>query len=571
MNTKRLSGIYLTLVALGTVLTHHTVAVADNQLPQEQELIAILESDAPPQDKAVPCKQLAVVGTEAAVPALAQLLPNSDLSSWARIALEAIPGPAADKALRDAIDQVDGRLLIGIINSIAVRRDAEASGALIPHLQNDNADVAVAAAIALGRIGSEAASNALVQKLDESRAPVRSAIAEGCVLCAEKQLDAGNNAEAIRLYDQVRQADVPQQRMLESTRGAILARGSDGIPLLIEQLGSDDKAQFQLGLMTAREIPGAVVTQALVAQLDQATPFRQMMVVLALAGRTDEKVLPAVMKIAKSGPMEVRLVAMEALQQVGDVSCVTALLEVATDANVDLSRMAKTALEGMSGDQVNADLIGRLAEAKGEMRQSIIEVIGLRRIKDAVPQLLKAVQDTDGETRTAALLALGETVGPDNLSVLVKRAAAAAHPSPAEAEAALKALRTACVRMPDREACAAQLVEAMPQAPAGTQRSMVEILGAMGGSNALAAVGSAAKQGAPEVKDAASRVLGEWMSADAAPVLLDLAKTRRNRNTAFVRLRDSCEFQGSLTCPSTRPLRCAATQSIPQSEILNGR
>jgi len=53
----------------------------------------------------------------------------------------------------------------------------------------------------------------------------------------------------------------------------------------------------------------------------------------------------------------------------------------------------------------------------------------------------------------------------------------------------------------------------------------LEILSAMGGAKALQAVGAAAKDAHPEIQDTASRLLGEWMTVDAAPVLLDLART----------------------------------------------
>src|SRR2546429_263587 len=72
-----------------------TAAEKQASSEKERKLIAILQSDAPAKDKAVPCKQLAVYGTKAAVPALAPLLSDPQLSSWARIALEAIPDPAA--------------------------------------------------------------------------------------------------------------------------------------------------------------------------------------------------------------------------------------------------------------------------------------------------------------------------------------------------------------------------------------------------------------------------------------------------------------------------------------------
>jgi len=83
---------------------------------KESDLISTLQSTAPKAEKAMACKLLAVYGTEKAVPALAPLLADMELASWARTALEVIPGPAPDAAFRSALDQVQGRLLIGTIN-----------------------------------------------------------------------------------------------------------------------------------------------------------------------------------------------------------------------------------------------------------------------------------------------------------------------------------------------------------------------------------------------------------------------------------------------------------------------
>ncbi|HXY36116.1 MAG TPA: hypothetical protein VEI07_17910, partial [Planctomycetaceae bacterium] len=66
---------------------------------KEADLIKILQSDAPKAKKADACKDLAVYGSPKAVPELARLLSDAQLASWARIALEAIPGPASDTAL----------------------------------------------------------------------------------------------------------------------------------------------------------------------------------------------------------------------------------------------------------------------------------------------------------------------------------------------------------------------------------------------------------------------------------------------------------------------------------------
>jgi hypothetical protein len=53
------------------------------------------------------------------------------------------------------------------------------------------------------------------------------------------------------------------------------------------------------------------------------------------------------------------------------------------------------------------------------------------------------------------------------------------------------------------------------QAPPGARRWLTIVAGIARGAR-------------PEIQDAATRALGNWMSVDAAPVLLDLAKTLRD-------------------------------------------
>jgi HEAT repeat protein len=489
---------------------------------KERELLAVLRSDAPKAEKALACKRLTVDGSSAAVPELAKLLEDAELASWARIPLEAIPGPEADEALRKALDKVNGRLLVGTINSIGVRRDAQAVEPLAARLQNPDVEVASAAAVALGHISTDAATKPLRKSLAGAPAKVRSAIAEGLVLCAERLQAAGRSAEAIEIFDEVRKADVPRQRLLEATRGAILARNHEGIALLIEQVRSPDKAFFQLALGTAREFPGTEIDQALAGEVSRAAPDRAALVIQAMADRKDTVVLPAILKAAGQGEKEVRLAAIDALGRVGDASCLSPLLEIGAGPDAELAQAAKAALADLPGDNVNQDIITRLAQAEGKSYPLLIEVVGQRRI-DAVPALVKALDHADKSVRAAALTSLGDTVPAARLSVLISQVVAPKHAE--DAPTALRALKTACVRMPDREACAAELSAAMQTSPPATKTALLEIVGAVGGTKALATVGAAAKSGDPQLQDTSSRLLGEWMTIDAAPVLLELAKT----------------------------------------------
>ena len=511
---------------------------ADTKNPAEDKvakLIGVLQSSEAPANKAIACKQLAIYGTKDAVPALAALLPDEQLASWARIALEAIPDPAAEEALRQAMGKLQGRLLIGVINSLGVRRDAKATDALVGRLKDADAEVASAAAAALGRLGGASIAKILEQSLAGAPAAVRSAVAEGCILCAERFLAEGNADEAVKLYDTVRKGDVPKTRICEATRGAILARQSAGVPLLVEQLRSADKDLFAIGLRTARELPGREATAALVAELGQATPDRQALLILALADRGDAAGLPAVLQAAKSGPEKARIAAIRVLPRLGDASCVPALLDAAKAGEAELSQTALAVLADLPGKEVDDDVAARLGKAQGKDRQVLIQLAGQRHIEAATPELLKAAEDADGQVRAAALVALGSTIAIGDLPVLIARVANPRQPE--ETKAAEEALSAACTRMPDREACAERLVAAMAQCPAPAKRRFLGVLSAVGGAKALQTVGAAAKDADPETQDAASRLLGEWMNADAGPVLLDLVKTAADKKYKIRALR----------------------------------
>ena len=524
MHTTRpyLRSFTLFVASIATLAILSVAAVPISAAETEAELLAVLRSDAPGGEKAIVCKKLAIHGSNAAVAELAKLLPNPQLSSWARLALEVIPGDEADEALRSATQTLDGRLLVGTINSIGVRQDAGAVEILGSRLQDNDPEVAAAAAVALGRIGNDAATQLLQQALQIASGDVRSAVAEGYLLCAERLRGDDKSGAATEIYDEIRKAELPMQRIVEATRGAILSRNEDGIALLMETFRSDDKKLFQLALGTAREFPGGEVDQALAVELTRATPQRAALIVQAMADRPDTVVLDAVLQAAQTGDKQVRVSAVDALKRVGDLSVLSPLLTIALDQDAELAQAAKDTLAELPGDGVDAKIVAMLPDATGESYPLLIELVGSRRI-DAVPDLVRALDHSDPAVRGAALIALGETVSLEKLSLLIDQVVA---PKRAEdAAVARQALKSASVRMPDREACAAELDSAIGRAPATTKTVLLEILSDVGGTNALQTLATSAKSSDPELQDTASRLLGKWNNLDAAPVLLDLSTT----------------------------------------------
>jgi len=510
---------------------------------KERKLIATIKSDAPSADKAVPCKLLAVYGSRDAVPALAALLPDPQLSSWARIALEAIPDPSADEALRAAMPKVQGLLLVGVINSIGNRHDTKAVGALVKRLQDPDPAVASAAAVALGHIGDAKAAKALVQDLPKAPATVRPAVAYGTVLCAEKLLAQGKRSDAVKLYDLVRKADVPKQDVLDAIRGAILARGSAGLPLLLEQLRSTDKELTAIGLRTARELPGRDVTEALATEIHRAAPARQAYLLLALADRSDPAVTPAVLDAAKNGSTSLRLVAVGILDRQGNLAGVPVLLDAAASGDTALSQASMTALARLPGNSVDSELMAQFSRSSGKSRQVLIELAAQRRVEAALPVVVQSTADSDAGVRKAAVSAIGVMGDCKQAAGLVKLLTATRDSKEsAEIESALIGISSR-----GGAACAPQLLPLAQNRDAALRIIGLHVLVTTGGPEALAAVKALVEDSDESVRDEAVRTLATWPNnwpedAGVAEPLLALARSGKTMSQQVLGMRGYLQY-----------------------------
>lgn len=552
-----------------------SASAANTQTAAEQarQALETLRSGTP-AEKALACKRLAVYGDAAAVPALAALLGDEQLAAWARIALEAIPGPAADKALRDAADRLQGRLLVGVINSIGVRRDPGAIRLLARKLKDADAEVASAAAIALGRIGGSRAASILEKHLAPAPPAVANEVARGCALCAERFLAENQAAKAARLYDRVRAANVPKQRILEATRGAILARGREGLPLLIETLRSPDRDTFRLGLSVARELPGLAVSDALAAELRTAPPERRGLLLMALADRNDAAGWPVVRNTAVSGEKSLRLVAIEAIARLAHPDGAPVLVDATTDADAEVAEAAKTALGSLPADALNREILARLPRAVGPARRVLVRLAGERQIAAALPELVRAARDPDPALRAAGIKALGETVEAKDLGALTDLLAAAS--SEDDFDAIQDALETACARIKDKNACAEKLLPLLAGAAPPAKSALLHALGAVGTPAALDGVKAALGDANDSVRDAALRVIAGWPEPAALPTLLDLFRAAQSDAPRSLVLRGCVRLLEADPRPAGekvklfRDLLAAATRAADRKVILSG-
>ncbi len=413
------------LFAAGLVLGAAVAHAAD-----EAQQIAVLKSEASLKEKADACRALAHVGTKNAVPALAAMLGDEKLSHMARYALEPIPDPSVDEALRDALGRVKGRLLVGVIGSLGVRRDARAVQALATLLADADPEVAQAAARALGSIGTSDAAKALEGTLANAPAANRVAFCEGLFRCAEALASSGNAAQAQAIYDGLRALpQAPQQVRVGALRGAVLLRGKQGIPLLVEALRSADYLLFAAAARVSMEMPGPEVTGALAGELPKLPADRQIVLIKTLGHRGDASAGPALAPRAAEGPNAVRLAAIRAVTHLGYAPALPMLAELSLSGEGDLASAARECLSGFPGKDADTTIAAMLSHRDAKVRALAVEMIGQRKAGQATAHLLKAAADDEQSVRLAALRALRDQAGqadlPALLAILVKARSAA--------------------------------------------------------------------------------------------------------------------------------------------------
>jgi hypothetical protein len=169
-------------------------------------LADLLATNATKDCKQFVCRQLAVIGTEKNVPAIAALLSNTETVDMARYALQRMQAPSVDAALLSALDGAGGAAT-GIINTLGERRSAVAVKTLASFMTSDDPKAAEAAIAALGKIGGGKASKLLAKAKGKAAKELRRPVSDAQLAIAASFAVAGDAAAAKAIYQSLTAED----------------------------------------------------------------------------------------------------------------------------------------------------------------------------------------------------------------------------------------------------------------------------------------------------------------------------------------------------------------------------
>ncbi len=384
-------------------------------LPKPEALVAVLKSDAPLDQKVDACRNLARVGDAKVVPAIAPLLLDDKLSHMVRYAIEPINDPSVDAALRDALGKTSGRIQIGIINSLGVRRDGAAVGALTKLLAGDDADVAAAAADALARIASPEAATALQSvKLPQ---PVA---AEASLVLARRLCELKQCAKAAEIYARLQAEEQPANIRHAAFMGLLDAQKDKAPERIIEALAGECSVKRAAAAQKVACLKSEAFNKQLIAKLSTFPPAAQADLAPVLAKVAAADAAPAIAALLSSQDPAVRLAAVQALGVAGDARSVLPLCRVlGSDRPENEKSAAFTSLHGITGPKADEALVSGMTAASGSSKSKLIDLIGERKIASATDELLKQARAEERSVAVAALRALGRVAGPDRFPAMM--------------------------------------------------------------------------------------------------------------------------------------------------------
>lgn len=493
----------------------------------EQKLISALTVAKTNDAKQFLCRQLRTIGTEKAIPQLESMLTDPEISHMARYALGRIDAPEAGEALHRALKKTSGKIKAGIINTLVKANYGRALGDFMRLIGNSDKDVAIAAIRATGHFPCSSSVSALRRTRRSADKDIQVEIDAALLTSAEIFLANGDKKRSAAIYEDFYSGKYPGYLRVAGLRGLAAARGEGAAGLLVEAIkGNDaDLRRNAIGMMAL--IKGKKTTDTFVKLSKSLPADGQEQVVRSLASRGDVSAVSAIIEMTNSEHENVRLAALEALGDIGTAQAIEYLAKSAATAADREKRIARASLVRMKGEGIDEAFISAINSGGSENRVEVIRAIGQRSTPKPFSTLHKVTKtDADESVRREAILSMGRIGKATDLETLVQLAVTPKEPG--DRSSIEKAIVIVFNKIEDKNAQAAPVIAALKKAPDETKPVLLSLLTRCATSKALDAVRACVKSSDDKVSDAAIRALGQWPDAAPAEELYRIASSSSN-------------------------------------------
>ena len=471
------------------------------------------------------CLQLRQVGTSAQVPLLSELLVKPETSQTARYALEAIPGEESVAALRDALTVMKGQLLVGVINSLAARKDVRSLPKLQQLSDSEDDQLASAALQALGNIGGGEAALFLTRRAENAEVPMPKGLVVPLLRAAHALGDAGHPEEAAKIFAKLAQAGQASGTRRAALEGMLRLQGREASTIVDWFIDADPDRR----IVASAHLDSLADEQLddLSLRLADLPEDGVLTLIEVLTSRRGDSTVPLVMSIAQSDKPGLRLAGVRCLGLVADGSAIPFLIDTLS-AGDELTEAAQQSLAKLPPDKVGPALLDALNKRPTD-RAGVIDVLKKLKYYEAIDPLIAIAAQADPAVYDPALDGLRGIADPDAHDVprligLLLETSRGRHRDEVE-----KTVLIVCDKLPKGKDRAEPVLEALNTIDQSEAPKYLALLGRLGGPKSLTIIESALGGNDSQSQEAAVRGLCNWPDAKVADRLLDLASNSDNK------------------------------------------
>lgn len=462
------------------------------------------------------CRQLARIGSDAEVAAIATLLKKGEPrdTQMACVALVGINSAGARETLRNALADAQTDAAPDLIQAIGALRDGQAVALLSLRLQDPN--TAETALSALSEIATDSCATTL------AALETTAAVLDAQLRCAERlnqQTDTRRAAQ--KLYESVWKTDAPVHVRTAALRGLIASGHTAAVNAVTSALQSDNARLAATAAMLLPDVYAQADFEQLLEQLRRLPPSKRTRVIEISAEQGQVDALPLAEDALTAKEPELVLAAVRALGHLGNDTHVRSLAELAArNEGKPVATAATESLVLLKADSVNAGILKGLLAWDTPTRAVLTEVAARRQIPGVSTVLLDVAEKTP-DLRRKVYSALAQVGGPEVYGRLVPDIKNEMDdPTRKDLEAALAHLAAGnagpLVMLWHDAGCSAE-----------AKASVLRILARIGGSTGLPVV-RAALERSDDLRREAIRALANWADASAVDDLLALQKQKED-------------------------------------------
>jgi len=563
--------------ALGSYSAYVTKAGREQQrIAAVQSYCSAIDKPADKWNKEFIIRQLQITGKDDAVPCLQKFLKQELLAEAAARALAQIQTPAAEKALMDALKESEGQLKMSILEALGYSRYKPAQAAMMSMTADGDPLVQKVALYSLARIADPASANVFANAVRKANYTFDKTDALASYMHYLQQLAATGAAPQAEKAAKELMAQSKAAGQLH-TRTAALKLLVDltkekSLPLLYEAMKDTSSKYRAAALGFTEKFLSPVVNKQWLQIMTTASPAAKAQIITVLSKTGDKTLLPAFTKALQDNNSAVKIAAIAATGKIGQATALPALLDVMKKGSPAEIAAVSTAILTMKGGKMPEALAAAMGTMPSAGKVSLIKILAARSSDQTMEKVLAQLSSTDTAVHNAAVNALPSLAQQKDLPKLFSLLNAAS--SGEDISALQKSIVAASSSIRDTAERSKMITSQMRSGANSKGYLLLEVLGAVGGQDALNEIQAAFEKGDDNAKQAAINALAKSNNQPAAKALLAIARKPANSAlqqtaiTGYIQLISRSAFPGDQKLLMLREAMALAKSDVQRKSIL---